>query len=150
MKAKNDFEDCIKPMINSVVGKTMENIRKHKDINLVINQEVYLKRVIKPNCKSGIQLVKNLMCYEMRRIQVIMNKPIYLDQVILDLHKIIMYKFHYDYMLPKYSKNLWLCYMDTDSFISDIKTDNFYKDIANNVKARFDMSGYSCSRPLPV
>ena len=63
-----------------------------------------------------------------------MNKPIYLGQAILDLSKIIMYEFHYDYMLPKYVENLRLGYMDSDSFVYDIMTDNFYKNIANRSK----------------
>ena len=62
---------------------------------------------------------------------------------ILYLSKIIMHKFHYEYMKLKYGKNLWLCYMDTDSLVYDIETDDFYKDIAGDVEARFDTSGYS-------
>ena len=72
-----------------------------------------------------------------------MNKPIYLGQVILDLSKIAMYEFHYDYMKQKYPEGLTLCYMDTDSLIYDIETDDCYKDIAEDVKDRFDMSGYN-------
>ena len=60
-----------------------------------------------------------------------------------------MYKFHYDYMLPKYKERIKLCYMDTDSFVYDINTEDFYKDIAENVEDRFDTSGY-CDRPLPI
>ena len=79
-----------------------------------------------------------------------MNKPVYLGQAILDLSKIIMYEFHYDYMIPKYGKRLNLCYMDTDSLIYNIKTEDFYKDIADDVKERFDTSGYLLNRPLPI
>ena len=79
---------------------------------------------------------------EMEKIRVSMNKPVYLGQVILDLRKIIMYEFHYDYMFPKYGNNIKLCYMDTDSFIYDIKTEDFYKNISNNVESRFNTSGY--------
>ena len=78
----------------------------------------------------------------MGKIKVVMNKPVYLGQVILDLSKIVMYEFHYDYMVPKYSlEKLKLCYMDTDSLAYDIKTEDFYEDIANDVEARFDTSG---------
>ena len=86
----------------------------------------------------------------MGKIKVVVNKPVYLGQAILDLSKIVMYEFHYDYMKQKYPKGLTLCYMDTDSLIYDIETDDFYKDIAKDVKDRFDMSGYNSSRPLPV
>ena len=134
-------------MNSSVFTKTMENIRKHKDINLVTNQEAYLKRVMKPNFKLRLRFSSNLMGCE---IKVLMNKLVYQGQVILDLSETVMYKFHYDYMLPKYGENLRLCYMDTDSFAHDIKTDNFYEDIANDVEARFDTSGYCQNRPLPM
>ena len=80
-----------------------------------------------------------------------MNKPVYLGQAILDLSKTVMYEFHYDYMRHKYADDkLTLCYMDTDSLIYDIETDDFYKDIADDVESRFDTSGYVPDRPLPV
>ena len=64
-----------------------------------------------------------------------------LGQAILDLRKIIMYEFHYDYMKPKYGENLKLCYMDTDSLVYKIKTKDFYADIVDDFPARFDTSG---------
>ena len=82
---------------------------------------------------------------------VVMNKPVYLGQAILDLSKTIMYEFHYDYMKRKYSDNkVKLCYMDTDSLIYSIRTEDFYRDIAEDVEARFDTSGYVPDRPLPI
>ena len=87
----------------------------------------------------------------MGKIKVVMNKPVYLGQAILDLRKRVMYEFHYNYMKRIYDdENLTLCYMGTDSLIYDIKTKDFYKDIANDVAARFDMSRYNPDRPLPV
>ena len=77
----------------------------------------------------------------MGEIKVIMNKPVYLGQAILDLSKIVMFEFHYDYMKPKYCENLKLCYMDTDSLVYHIKTKDFYEDIAKDVETRFDTSG---------
>ena len=149
--AKNDFEkDFYKLMNNLVFGKTMENIRKHRNIKLITNQEAYLKVVMKPNFKSCILFGENLMGCEMGKIKVVMNKPIYLGQVILDLSKIVMYEFHYDYMKQKYPERLTLCCMDMDSLIYDIKTDDFYKDITKDVQDRFDTSGYNPDRPLPV
>ena len=149
--ATNDFEkDFYKLMNNSVFGKNMENIRKHRNIKLVTNREAYLKLVMKPNFKSGIRFGENLMGCEMGKIKVVMNKPVYLGWAILDLSKIVMYKFHYDYMAPKYGKKLDLYYMDTDSLIYNIKMEDFYKDIAEDVPARFDTSGYNPDRPLPV
>ena len=122
----------------------MENIRKHRNIKLVTNKAQYLKTVMKPNFKSGVLLGENLMGCEMGKIKVIMKKSVYLGQVILDLSKIIMYKFHHDYMKRKYnSDKLQLCYMDTDSLVYHIKTRDFYDDISNDVEERFDMSGYN-------
>ena len=105
---------------------------------------------MKPNFKSGIIFIKNLMGCEMGKTSVIMDKSIYLGQAILDLSKIIMYKFHYDYMKPKYGENLQLCYMDTNSLIYDIETNDFHEDIAGDVEARFNMSGYSQNCPFPI
>ena len=144
--ATNDFEkDFYKLMNNSVFGKTMENIRKHRNIKLVTTREAYLKLVMKPNFKSGVRFGENLMGCEMGKIKVVMNKPVYLD-----LRKTVMYEFHYDYMAPEYGKKLDLCYMDTDSLIYNIEMEDFYKDVAEDVPARFDTSGYNPDRPLPV
>ena len=149
--AKNDFEkDFFKLMNNSVFGKMMENIRKHKDIKLITNAEDYLKNVMRPNFKSGVLFGENLMGCEMSKVKVVMNKLVYLGQAILDLSKIIMYEFHYNYMIPKYGDNLKLCYIDTNSLMYQIETENFYNDIAKDVPTRFDMSGYCKDRPLPV
>ena len=79
-----------------------------------------------------------------------MNKPVYLRLPILEISKTLMYEFWYDNMKPKYADNVKLCYMDTDSFIMHIKTEDFYKDIADNVEKRFDTSNYEVSRPLPT
>ena len=136
MVAKNDFEkDFYKLMNNSVFGKTMENIRKHRDIKLVNNKEDYLKQVMKPNFKGGVLMGVDLMSCEMGKVKVKMNKPVHLGQAILDLSKTIMYEFHYDYMKRKYNESdLKLLYMDTDSLVYDIKTEDFYKDIAEDVE----------------
>ena len=105
---------------------------------------------MKPNFKSGVRFGENLMGCQMGKIKVVMNKPVYLAQAILDLSKIVMYEFHYDYMAPKYEKKLDLCYMDTNTLIYNIEMEDFYKNIAEDVPARFDMSGYNPDRPLPV
>ena len=86
----------------------------------------------------------------MKKTKVKMSKPIYLGLSILEISKILMYEFWYDYMKPKYNDNVRLCYMDTDSFIMNIKTNDFYKDISNDVDNRFDTSNYGVNRPLPI
>ena len=129
----------------------MENIRRHMDIKLVSNKEDYLKQVMKPNFKGGVLMGANLMSCEMGKVKVKMNKPVYLGQAILDLSKTIMYEFHYDYMKRKYNESdLKLLYRDTDSLVYDIKIEDFYKDIAEDVETRFDTSGYEPDRPLPI
>ena len=102
------------------------------------------------NYDSTTAFSEHLIGIEMRKVEIIMNKPIYLGQAILDLSKITMYEFHYDYMLPKYGKKVQLCYQDTDSLVYHIKTKMFYEDIADDVKARFDTSNYpkNIDRPL--
>ena len=77
-----------------------------------------------------------------------MNKPIYLGLSILEISKTLMYEFWYDYMKPKYGNNVKLCYMDTDSFIMNIITNDFDEDIANDVENRFDNSNYEVNRLL--
>ena len=77
-----------------------------------------------------------------------MNKPVYLGLPILDLSKTVKYEFWYDYVKPKYDENEKLCYMDTDSFIVHVKTDDIYKDIAD-VETRFDTSNFEINRRLP-
>ena len=79
-----------------------------------------------------------------------MNKAIYLGLSILEISKTLMYEFWYDFMKLKYGDNVKLCYMDTDSFIMHIKTEDFYKDVANVVEKRFDTSNYEINRPLPI
>ena len=97
MAATNDFEkDFFKLMNNLVSRKMMENIRKHRNIGLVMTEEKYLRIVMKPNFKSGVLFGENLMGCEMGKIKVVMNKLVYLGQAILDLSKIIMHEFHYD------------------------------------------------------
>ena len=86
----------------------------------------------------------------MKKTKVKMNKAIYLGLSILDISKILMYKFWYHYMKPKYNDKVKLCYMDTDSFIMSIKTNDFYKDIAIDVERRFDTSNYELNRSLPT
>ena len=84
----------------------------------------------------------------MKKIKVKMNKPVYLGFPILEISKTLMYEFWYDYIKPKYQDRAKLCHMDTDSFIINIKTKNFYGDVANDVEERFDTSNYDVSRPL--
>ena len=137
-------------MNNAVFGKTMENVRKDRDIKLVKTDKKKNKLVSEPNYHTMKLIDNNLAIVEMRKVKVKMNKPIYLRLSILDISKITMYEFWYDYVKSKYEDKTRLCYMDTDSFLVNIKTKDFYKDIAENVKERFDISNYIYDRPLPT
>ena len=81
-----------------------------------------------------------------------MNKPAFLGMSILDISKTLMYKFWYDFIKPKYEDRAKLCYTDTDSFIIHIKAEDFYRDIADDVKKWFDTSNYdeNDKRSLPI
>ena len=147
---KNGFEkDLFKLMNNSVFRKTMENIRKHRDIKLVTTDKKS-KLVSEPNFHTINLIFEDLSIIEIKKTKVKMNKPIYLGLSILEISKTLMYEFWYDYMKPKYNDNAKSCYMDTDSFVMNIKTNDFYEDIANDIENRFDTSNYEVNRPLPT
>ena len=148
---KNEFEkDFFKLMNNSVFGKTMENVRNHRDIKLVTSEKRRKRLVSEPNYHSCKKLSDHLMAIEMKKTIVKMNKPLYLGASILDISKTLMYKFWYDYFKPKYGDRLG--YTDTDSFIIYIKTQDFFKDISNDVEKWFDTSNFDKNdkRPLPL
>ena len=151
--AKNEFEkDFFKSMNNSVFGKTMENIRNHRDIKLVTSDKRRKRLVSEPNYHSHKKFSDHLMAIEMKKTRVKMTKPLYLGMSILDISKILMYEFWYDYIKPKYGDRAKLCYTDTDSFIIYIKTKDFFEDISNDVERWFDTSNYDENdrRPLPI
>ena len=149
--AKNNFEkDYYKLMNNSVFGKTMENLRNRVDVRLVNTKEKLRKLVAKPNFKSRKIFNENLVSVHMSKTSLLMNKPIYLGMCILDLSKIIMYDFHYNYIKSKYADKAKLLFTDTDSLMYEIETEDFYKDIAGDVKDRFDTSDYPENHPSGI
>ena len=127
----------------------MENVRKHRNIKLLTIEKRRNYLVSEPNYYTTKFFTENVLAIEMRKTQIIMNKPVYLGLSILDLSKTVMYEFWYDYVKPKYGENAKLCYMDTDSFIVHVKTVNIYKDIAEDVETRSDTSNFEIDRPLP-
>ena len=152
-QAKNYFQkDFFKLMNNSVYGKTMENVRNHRDIKIVTMDKRRSILASEPNYHSTKYISKDLLIMKMKNAEKKMNKPIYLGQAILDLSKTLMYEFRYDYIKPKYGDKARLCYMGTDSFVINIKTKDFYKDIASDVERWFDTSNYDRkdNRPLPI
>ena len=101
-EAKNDLEkDFFKLMNNSVFRKTMENVRNHRDIKLVTNNDRRNKLVSEPNYHTTTHFSEKLLATEMKKTNILMNKPIYLGQAILDISKTLMYEFWYDYIKPR-------------------------------------------------
>ena len=149
--AKNDFgKDFFKLKNNAVFGKTMENITKYRDIKLATTDKRRSKLVSEPNYHTINYISEDLSLIEINKTKAKMKKTIYLGLSILEFSKFLMYEFRYDYMKPKYLDNVKLCYMDTDSFIMNIKKEDFYKDIGNDVEKRFNASNYEVNRPLPI
>src|SRR5256714_10500463 len=124
-------------MNNSVYGKTMKNIRKYQDVKLMkMNNEqdekAFLNKVRKPSFKYGRQLEDTLVEAHMGKASVTLNKPIIVGASVLDLSKLHMYCFWYGYVKERYGDKAQLGYMDTDSFIFQIETENIYKDMAEH------------------
>ena len=150
-QAKNDFEkDFFKLMNNAVFGKTMENIRNRVNVKLVSSEDQLRKLTAKPNYESRKIFNEKLVSVHLKTISLTMNKPVYLGMSILDLSKIIMYDFHYEYIKPKYGDKAKLLFTDTDSFLYEIQTEDFYKDISGDVCDRFDTSNYPKDHPSGI
>ena len=112
-KAKTDFEkDFFKIMNNLFFGTTMENIRKHRNIKLVIADKRRNQLVSEPNYHTTKWFSEGFLAIEMKKIKVKMNKPVYLELPILEIRKTLTYEFWYDYVKPKYQNNAKLCYME--------------------------------------
>ncbi|XP_059221314.1 uncharacterized protein LOC131995971 isoform X1 [Stomoxys calcitrans] len=147
--AKNLFEqNFFKLLNNAVYGKTMENVDKRKCIKIVTNWESKGRKlgaralIAKPNFHSSLKISNDMVVIQMKKSHVEYNKPIYIGFTVLELSKWKMYDFHYNYMKIKFNQSTTLNYMDTDSFIYDIKTKNFYDDIRSDITKYFDTSAY--------
>ena len=135
-------------MNNSVFGKTMENIRNRSDVKLVSNRKIAEKLSAKP--KHCNIFNENLISIHMKRTELTYDKPVCLGMCILDLSKTLMYEFHYDYIKQKYGNKAKLLFTDTDSLMYEIQTEDFYKDISEDVKDRFDTSDYPPNHPSGI
>ena len=125
--AKNDFEkNFFKLMNNAVFGKMIENVRKRREIKLVVTEQRRKKLVSEPNYKSRTAFPDHLLAIEMRKTRIYMDKSIMVGQAILAKSKELMYHFYYNYLVPKYKENVKLMYMDTDSFVLEIGTCDFF------------------------
>src|SRR6185312_2189012 len=128
---KNAFEkDFFKLMNNSVYGKTMENVRKYQDVKLIAmnneqDEKKFIKQICKPSFKYARQLGNILVGAHMGKATITLNKSIIVKASVLGLSKLLMYHFWYGYVKERYSNKAQLEYMDTDSFIFKVETEDF-------------------------
>jgi hypothetical protein len=153
-------QDLFKLMNNSVFGKTLENSERRVDVQLVnqwYDESNRTKKftsastlIARPNFHSATVLTDNLVAVQMKPERVILDKPIYIGFAVLELSKSHMYQFHYSVIKPHYGERVSLCYTDTDSFIYEIKTKDFYLDLKNYFLDFFDTSNYNSSNELQI
>ena len=130
-------------MNNAVFGKTMEDVRGRIDIRFATDEAKFVKYVNQSEYKKVIRDIgnENWRMIEMNKSKVVLDKPIFCGQAILDISKKHMYDFYYNVMKPKYGDDMKLVLTDTDSFVLVIKTDDFYDDMYK-MRERFDTSNY--------
>jgi len=141
--ALTDFEkNFFKLLNNSVFGKTMENKRLHRMVDIVNSKKKAEKLIALPTFKNVTVFREDLIAVERRKTSIKFDKPIYSGFSILDISKTLMYDFHYNYIKIKYpGKNSQLCFSDTDSLLYKLKTNNVHKDMLENANY-FDFSDY--------
>ena len=133
--AKNDFEkNCFKLMNNPAFGKMIKNVRKQREIKLVVTEQRRKKLVSEANYKSCVAFSDHLLAIARRQTRIYTDKPIMVGQAILDKSKELMYHFYYDYLKPKYKEDVKLMYMDRDSFVLEIETRDFFEEIKDDLK----------------
>jgi len=146
-EASNEFEkDFFKLMNNSVFGKTMENIRNRVDIRLRTDDKSAEKLVLKPNYERTTIFTEDLVAVHMKKTELVFNKPVYLGMSILDISKTLMYDFHYNYIKKNYGSKAKLLMTDTDSLMYEIHTEDFFEDMREDIKAKFDTSNFENSK----
>ena len=151
-KAKNKFDvEFFKLMINSVYGKTIENIRKRQNVEIVDDRKKALKLSSKPNFDRVTIFDENLVAIHMKNTEIYFNKPILVGQAILDISKTHMFDFHYNFIKDKYGDKAELLMTDTDSLVYLIQTDDFFEDIKKDVKKKkFDTSNFPDFHPSGI
>ena len=141
MNAANDFEkDFFKLMINTVYGKTMENLRKKINVRIINNAKDFLKYTSRPTYITQKMFGKDYAALHEIKPVLILNKPIYVGFTALELSKWLIYDFHYTIIKKNFSAEL--LFTDTDSLAYEIKSENVYKEFVKQ-KDLFDFSNYS-------
>jgi hypothetical protein len=129
-QAKSDFEkDFFKLIVNAFFGKSMENVRKRRQIDLVGDSTKLKKLLAKQQLEQFIIINDDMVLVERMRSKVTLNKPIYIGFTVLDLSKILIFDFHFNIMLKRYGDNARLLHSDTDSLCYHIFTDDVYRDM---------------------
>ena len=140
--ASNPFEkDSFKLMNNSVFGKTIENTRKRVDVKLVNDEKKRTKLTSQPHFKRMTIFTEDMAGIEMKKKAIRLMKPIYCGMAILDNSKMLMYRFHYEFIKQRYGSDATLLFTDTDSLCYHIKTEDVYQDMFER-KEEFDFSDY--------
>ena len=122
-------------------GKSFENVRLRRNIQLAVNPKAVKRLVAKPTFKSSDIITDDLSLIEMLRSKVTLNKPIYTGFCVLELSKWLMYDFHYRHMVTKYEQKARLCFTDTDSLCYHVTTPDLYADMKSSMDL-FDTSNY--------
>lgn len=140
--AKTEMDkNLYKLLVNAVFGKTMENVRAYKTVEIVTSQKRMSKVLKKPHFERAVTFRDNLVACSVRRTKILLNKPIYIGFSVLDLSKLHMYDFHYNYMKPKYNEDAQLLMTDTDSLMYEVQTRDIYEDMHADLDM-FDTSDY--------
>ena len=134
-------------MNNSVFGKTMENLKKRISAKLINNSKDYVRCVSKPNFISQKICSKNFVSIHQTKPVLILNNQIYVGFSVLDLSKLLMYNFHYEYI--QYKFNARLLFTDTNSLVYEIKKVDVYEDFYQD-KDLFDFSEYSSNQSFLI
>ena len=143
-KAKTKFEEELhKLAMNSVYGKQIENVRKRVNIDLIVNNEQKLKKILSSPVYGGKRTIfsDDIVAVHKRKMRILLNKPIIVGSSILDLSKLEMYNFWYKTLKNKYQDKIKLLFTDTDSLCFIVETEDFYKDMKCD-KDMYDFSGY--------
>ena len=148
MQASNEFEkDFFKGMNNSLFGKTMENLRKRVNVDLVIDEEKCKKLIAKPSFKNAKILSEGLVAIERKKLNLELNRPIYIGMSVLDLSKELMYDFYYNGLYERYGNDMKLLFTDTDSLCLELRTNDMY-EVIREMKQHYDLSNFPCDHPM--
>ena len=127
--AKSDFEkDLYKLLNNSIYGKSIEDKRKHLNIEVAINKDQCIKYAKRPLFENAQILDENISLMKLKKSCVMLDKPIYIGLTVLGYAKNYMYKLYYLVFQKHYGDKLKLLYTDTDSLIFVVYTDDIDYD----------------------